>query len=414
MPKKIRLWPLALIALALLVPAVAPLPPHPPLGNGKECYNWRAIQAVFPAKPLPRNQGSIGTCVAVSGAAVCDGENAMAHLSGKMPKPLPVSAESLYGGRVELAGREQPRYGDGWYGAGFAKWVTDAGGLIFEKNYAELGIDLSGGYVVDRARDWGQHGNGGKKDGINGPFDTEARKTKFAKRARISSLEELNAALENYHFVETCSGIGYDSPRDKDGFCQRRGSWSHAQFFAGRRTKEISGRDGYLVVNSWAAYIRGDGPNSPNKYPADQPDGSYWVSPADALTMLRAGDSWIVTHGEFKAVRELPWLHVTHAQVPPELIQPDDIGDRLEPVSDQEPTLAPVPDPISTPKPSDLFAELLKPVPVEEFAKLNGIAKPEPVAPAVVAPSYVAPAAPAQACSNGRCYQPARRRLFGR
>jgi hypothetical protein len=379
MSSKIRLWPLLLIALAVLVPSVDPRPPAPPLNNGGESYNWRAQKAVFGDKAPPYNQRNIGTCVAVAGKGVCDGENAMAYLMGKLTaKPLQVSAESLYGGRVEVAGVNQPRYGDGWYGVGFAKWVTDVGGLIYEKNYPEHGIDLSDGYVVERARDWGQYGNGGKKDGINGAFDAEARKTKFAKRARVGSLEELDAALKNYKFVHTCSNIGFDSPRDKDGFCARRGSWSHAQYFCGRRTKAISGRDGYLVQNSWGAYIGGDGPNSTNKYPADQPDGSYWVSPADALAMLRAGDSWVLTYDEFKATRELPWMHVANAQVPVEVV---DGGDDVEPV----------------PQPQI-------PVDVEKFLK------PFPVPVEAVKP--VKQTAPVRTCGPNGCYTPSRRRFF--
>jgi len=406
MNTKIKLWPLLLLALALLVPDdVGPRPPHPPLYNGPESYPYRALQAVFPEKPLPYNQRNIGTCVAVAGKGVIDGENAIAYLMGKMPKPIPVSAESIYGGRVEVAGREQSRYGDGWYGVGFAKWVTEVGGQIYEKNYADHNIDLSNGYVVERARDWGQFGNGGRKDGINGPFDAEAQKNKFAKRARVSSLEELDAAMKNYKFVHTCSNIGYDSPRDKDGFCKRRGSWSHAQFFCGRRTKAVSGRDGYLVQNSWGAYIGGDGPNSKNKY-LDQPDGSYWVSPADALAMLRAGDSWVLTYDEFKASQELPWLHVANAQVPPELLSPD-VGDQIEPR--RAPPLLPLADPIST-KPSDMFKEYLKPVPVEEFEKLNGIKEPEEVPVATDRKFQTVRAA--GNCANGSCSTFTRRRWF--
>lgn len=388
---KLRIWPLLLIALALFLPDVGPRPDHPPLRDGKECYNWRAHQAVWGGTALPLSQKNIGSCVAVSGAGVCDGENAMAYLAGKLKqKPLRVAPEGIYGGRAEVAGREQ-RGGDGWYGAAFAQYVTEVGGMVFQKNYPEYGIDLSGGYTVARCREWGQYGNGGQKDGINGPFDAEARKNKFDKRARISNLDELIAALENYHFVETCSGIGFDSPRDKDGFCARRGSWSHAQFFAGRRTKDVSGRDGFLVVNSWNGYIPGDGPNSKNKYPADQPDGTYWVTPADALAMLRAGDSWAVTYGEFKAARELPWMHVEHAQVPREIVEPDEIGDAVEPLSKVE-------------KPSDLFKELVKPVAVEEFENLNGIAKPLPATVQEIKKVQTA-------CANGSCGY-SRRRWF--
>jgi hypothetical protein len=396
MSDKSKFRPFLLIALIFALFAtngVVPLPPHPPLNNGKEYYNYRAIKAVFGDNHLPLNQKNIGTCVAVSGQGVCDGENAVAYLNGKIPKPLPVSSESLYGGRVEVPGREQSRYGDGWYGSGFAKWVTEVGGQVYQKNYPEHGIDLSGGYSVERARDWGQYGNGGKKDGINGPFDQEARKNKFSKRARIGTLEELDAAIENYHFVQTCSGLGFDSPRDKDGFCKQRGRWSHAQFFCGRRTKEISGRDGYLVQNSWGGYIHGDGPNSPNKY-LDQPDGSYYVTPAEALAMLRAGDSWAVTYGEFKAAREMPWMQVANAQVPVELVQP------VEPV--------PVPPMVVVPETSaestflDRIDGLLKPVPVEEFTPLE---KP---AAATVKQSLTVQSA----CGPGGCYAPTRRRWF--
>jgi hypothetical protein len=411
MPNKIQLRPLLLILLVLFMAngGVAPLPPGPPLHNGKEIYNYRATQAVFGANHLPLNQKNIGTCVAVAGKGVIDGENAMAYLAGKRPKPLPVSAESLYGGRVEVAGRNQSRYGDGWYGAGLAKWVTEVGGQIYEKNYPDHGIDLSDGYSVERARDYGQYGNGGSKDGINGPFDVEARKNKFDKRARISSLEELDAALENYHFVETCSGLGFDSPRDKDGFCRQRGGWSHAQFFCGRRTKEVSGRDGYLVQNSWGSYIAGDGPNSKNKY-LDQPDGSYWVSPADAMAMLRAGDSWVVTYGEFKAERDMPWLHVAHAQVPAELLNP-------EPEAAPEPP-PPPPPPAAPPevKTSDSLlsipavAAMLKPVMIEGYTPIPGLLMPSEMEPVPVAVVPTQPAVRASsACASGSCYFPRRR-----
>jgi hypothetical protein len=109
------------------------------------------------------------------------------------------------------------------------------------------------------------------------------------------------------------------------------------------------------------------------------------VTPADALTMLRAGDSWVVTYGDFKAAREMPWMHLAHAQIPFELIEPPPSPPEIKPDAVVVPAAL-----------LDKIDGLIKPVPVEEF---------KPIAKPTAAPKQAA----ATNCANGSCYAPTRR-----
>ena len=71
--------------------------------------------------------------------------------------------------------------------------------------------------------------------------------------------------------------------------------------------KRNGGRKGYLIVNSWNAYLKGDGqnPSIKNKY-LDQPDGSFYISPADMLAILRFNDSWALSLTDDFRAEEMP------------------------------------------------------------------------------------------------------------
>jgi hypothetical protein len=47
-------------------------------------------------------------------------------------------------------------------------------------------------------------------------------------------------------------------------------------------------RDGVLVCNSWGNYVGG------GKFPADQPDGTFWITRPDAERILGQGDSYAI------------------------------------------------------------------------------------------------------------------------
>ena len=77
-------------------------------------------------------------------------------------------------------------------------------------------------------------------------------------------------------------------------------------------------RDGVLVMNSWGSYVGG------GKHPADQPDGSFWITRTDAEAILAQGDSFVIGSVDGFKYRDLDhaeWLQpappasVSHAPV---------------------------------------------------------------------------------------------------
>jgi hypothetical protein len=366
--------------------------PGPPIVVGEERFLYRAPLALKPGH-FPLNQGNVGTCVAFGHAAGVDIVNAMKVLNGKAKAFLPASPDSIYGGaRNEAFNRASYSRQDGANGFGAVAWLTKEGGVLPQKPYPEHGVDLSS-YSTTRSRDYGYWGNGGKGDGIGGPFDNEAKKTPLPGAAKVTNEHELREAMRLFKPVTICSNIGFNSPRDKDGFCKPSGSWSHCMCIVGYRE---GGRPGYLVLNSWGPYITGDGPNSKNKY-QDQPDGSFYIEPSVAVRILKQGDSWALSgDAEFRADDAPEWLTIATAE-PPEM----------------EPEVAPqeiTPDPISTPEASaslvDKIDGLLKPVPVEEFKPL---AKPEAASVAATGKQALQ-----VRCGPNGCYAPTRRRFFFR
>jgi hypothetical protein len=300
-----------LLAIAFLFGRKVP----EPLNDDGNYFPYRAMLAVD-KDHLPLNQGAIGTCVAVAHKGMKDCLDAVDVVNGKLRKWLPVSAESIYGGaRNEARGAVYHSRSDGANGYNAKKWMVDVGGVLYESDV--------GAYDIKRAKLWGAESNGG--DGtISGPLDREAEKNPVKAGAKITTLDEADKALKNAKFITICSNVGFNSPRDADGFCRPRGAWSHCMLVIGKRNE---GRKGYLIQNSWGAYIAGDGPISTNKY-KDQPDGSFYVEPSVLQLILNAGDSWAYSNqDDFKG--ELPaWMLAASAVAP---------------------QFEPMPDPISTP-----------------------------------------------------------------
>lgn len=295
-----------LVALLLLFIAIfCAENPNPPNSND-EVFLYRAVAAIDPDH-FPLNQGSYGTCVAFGHAAACDIVNAQDRLAGKTSKWIPASPDAIYGGaRNEAFGRASRSYAQGASGRGAAKWLNEFG-MLFKMPYPDHGIDLSN-YSIPRCRDWGATGNGGASDGINGKFDAEAKKHPIKTVALVRTLDELDVALANGYPVTICSGQGFTSVRDADGFCHARGSWSHCMLIVGKRGE---GRKGYLILNSWG----NDWVSGP-KY-KDQPDGSFYAEPNIVARILRAGDSWAISNPEGFKRNILPdWMKDPNATAP--------------------------------------------------------------------------------------------------
>lgn len=194
----------------------------------------------------------------------------------------PAATEAIYGGsRCEARGRDYAGFGDGSYGGAAAKWVN-RWGVLFRQGYPFEDLTT---YSADRAKNWGAYGCGGRGPGAQ-TADAEARLHPVRGVAVVESFDEAAAAIRSGYPVPVCSGQGFSSRRDQDGFCRPSGSWSHCMVFIGARFD----RPGLLCLNSWGpSWVSGP------RWPEDQPDGSFWVDARVATSMLDGGDSFAMS-----------------------------------------------------------------------------------------------------------------------
>lgn len=275
----------------------------------------RAHRQVY-GKPFgPWKQG-IGDCVSFGWAMGSYVGQCVDWAEGELPEPPKlVATEPLYSGS-RTAGRlppvSQAGYSDGSYGGAAARWVAgkckdpSVGGILFRQQYP--GADLTT-YNPSRAKEWGNVLCGG---GANGLALAKLANRNTAKNvALVRNFDEAAASLESGFCVPVCSGVGFSSQRDADGFAARSGSWAHCMcFIAVRYAKNEGRRDGLLCMNSWGTF------NAGPKWPLDQPDGSFWVSRETVDAMLSGQDSFSISGVNFK-YRNLDhgnWL----APAPPE------------------------------------------------------------------------------------------------
>lgn len=255
----------------------------PPQSANEPTLLYRALYAVQPGWVVGK-QG-IGDCVSWGWAHGCDISLAVDKLTGESGDWKPAATEALYGGgRVEGRGRPEGSGGwsDGSYGSAQASFMTKFG-VVYRVNFPELGYDLTK-YSASRAKQWGNWGCGGQGD--HGRLDAIAKHHPVRQVALVRTFEEAAAAIDSGYPVPVCSGQGFSSRRDKDGFCAPSGHWAHCMVLIGTRYD----RPGLLCLNSW-------GPDwvSGPKWPEDQPDGSFWIDKEIVNRMLSGNDSFAVS-----------------------------------------------------------------------------------------------------------------------
>lgn len=262
-------------------------------------FLYRAVYEAFAAKHGGERwrcsyQG-IGDCVSHGWAQGADIHLGVMWKLGQSAEWEAAATEAIYGGsRVEARGVSRGGWGDGSYGSAAAKWVKDWG-IVFRRNYPEVGIDLSR-YDSQRAKQWGNYGCGGAGD--DGRLDNICKEHPIRSVTLVRSFQEAAAAIQSGYTVPVCSGRGFNSRRDAEGFAKPSGSWAHCMVFIGVRFD----RPGLLCLNSWGEeWI--DGP----KWPEDQPDGSFWVDASVATAMLDDGDSFAISGYD-----GFPWQDLRH------------------------------------------------------------------------------------------------------
>lgn len=252
-----------------------------------------------------RGSQGIGDCVSWGYELGCSTLSAVEIVLKREPEEWKgvFATEPIYGGsRVEARGRKRGGYNDGSYGGAAAKWVRDFG-LLLRKDYSEeTGNNEHDLSVYDSgvAKRWGNYGCGGKHD--KGRLDQVAKQHPVATVSMVTTFDEAAKAISNGYPVPVCSGQGFTSTRDKDGFCKAKGSWAHCMLFWGVRFGE---RPGLLIANSWGRSV--SGPVWPDKQPESIRDCCWWVDASVVDKMLQWQDSYALSGYDGFRRREMKW-----------------------------------------------------------------------------------------------------------
>lgn len=294
--------------------------------QGRDTFLYRYADAahreVYGVPFRPWNQGPHGSCVSFGWAAGSYFAQSVDWATGKMPKPPKlVATEPIYGGS-RTAARLPPVTFAGWsegsYGAAAARWVaglkSGQGGIVFREKYGD--VDLTE-YSIPRSKEWGAYG-------VPAAIGKAGMKHTARAVALCEDWDSLVSALEAGYVVPICSNVGFSrtNVRDADGFLPRGPTpWNHCMLLCsikyaandgkGKEPRMANPRDGVLCLNSWgSAWVTG------GKHPADQPDGTFWMSRTDAEAILRQSDSFViggVSGFEWRDLHHGEWL-----QLPPD------------------------------------------------------------------------------------------------
>jgi hypothetical protein len=183
--------------------------------------------------------------------------------------------------RVEVGGG-RIRRGDGSTGA----WTAEAMqrvGLLLRGKYGRYDLTK---YRPDLGREWG-------RTGVGVPDDLEkiAKDRTVKTVALVTSWREACDSLANGYPVLLCSGVGYVTRTDREGFLWRgREPWYHAMLLVGCDT--ISRRQGGLIANSWGT----DWYEATATHKLGTPAGCFWADAQNIEAAIREGDSFALSN----------------------------------------------------------------------------------------------------------------------
>lgn len=263
----------------------------------RDAFVWRALaQCLGEPRIHARNQGSVGSCVGHGSATAVDLTMACEIVLERQPEEwrARVAADALYGESRQVT--DNLGNWDGSYGAAAAQAIRDCGTLHMLA-YDDAQVDLRS-YSANRCRQWAAHG-------LSAGLLQLAAAHKMHATTLVATAEEARAALQNGYGISVCSGQGFASTRDADGFAPAQGTWSHCMALVGYRAGR---RRGFLVVNSW-----GDDWISGPVYPDDMPHGSFWAEWEVIDRMLRGRDSFAYASYDGFPARALDFLNAFSA-----------------------------------------------------------------------------------------------------
>ncbi|HET6573917.1 MAG TPA: hypothetical protein VFG68_09975 [Fimbriiglobus sp.] len=259
-----------------------------------DVYLWDACRKATGDLLPPRDQRSVGSCIAFGTASAIEHLLCVQIASGAAEEYRDLAQEVIYGGsRVEVGGGRIR--GDGSVGAWAAKFVRQYGVVPRGVHGSH---DLTD-YDERRCREYGARG-------VPDDLEPVARQHPVRSVANVTSWDECRAALRNGYPVAVCSSQGFTMQRDADGFCRPQGTWMHCLTVVGVRGGR---RPGGFLLNSWGpdAHTGPLGPGNPS------PAG-FWCDAGVLDRMLAEGDSWAFSSAVGFPARKLDWYAMRKGQ----------------------------------------------------------------------------------------------------
>lgn len=286
--------------------------------TGKDVFLYRhmldAHQARY-GKPFVVGRQQIGSCVAWGAMhAVYCGESVSWAIGERPYPPIMPATAPIYGGSRVEARQDNPEgfdgssprggFSDGSYGAAAAKWLKNWG-VVYATDYPGVFDYSTAGFLGSREKEEGAYGAGGKGD--NYKVDRLAKQHPCRHVAKVSTWDELCAALESGYPVTVASSQGFASSTNEWGIAEGSGSWAHQMFICAVAHKK-NGRtpeDVACIGNSWGPnWIRYAG----KKIDPEMPDGFFFARRSVVERMIRS-DSWAIGETAFR------WRDVDHRNV---------------------------------------------------------------------------------------------------
>lgn len=193
------------------------------------------------------------------------------------PQPR-LATENIYGAR-----------GHGGQGAncGTLTYYASAdgkGGYIQRAKYTRKRDN----YTIDLSKYKSSIGHNWGRSGTPSAVNSLGRISPALRRFKCESLQMARDAIFLGFGICRCSGLGFSSTRDENGFSPRRGSWAHSESWIGFDDSDWVKGSKYVTdstvgvpceQNSWGSWNGG-------KKQHEQPTGSYWMYQKDARSML--------------------------------------------------------------------------------------------------------------------------------
>lgn len=260
-------------------------------GKGKVQLLYKALELVNNGV-YPTLTQAIGDCVSFGGAGALDTLKAVEIvMKGEYETFQTITAtEYLYYVSRILIGKGSLGESDGSVGSWLVEGLKTYGALL-RKKYGDIDLSV---YSGQRAKQYGSPRQGAPKELVK--FGQEH---KIQTYTQVNSYEEVRDAVYNLYPVIICSGQGFTSQTDSEGFLRAQGSWGHCMFI--HAVDDQPKRPGCCIQNSWGStWVSG-----PKKL--ENPAGSFWADAGVIDRIVKQGDSWAISNFQGYPQQDINW-----------------------------------------------------------------------------------------------------------